>query len=390
MIDQLPAMLITLTTLCCCLMIGLGFLPRPSRESAIWSGAFVSAMVASYFFAAVAGDDNDRTDDALAAWLPAAIGGLVVLALGLVWVGLRVRRGRRVVMIAPTLVVAAVLIAALATTDGTDATGVTRAVAAGVAGLAAAGIAIELAGIRTAHRSATLPLTVGAGIVAMYAVVWIAAGTPWNGTGRLADDLPVAAEFAPALTTIALVTALVTLLLLTRGETAPAEERETSGFRAVARDRLARAERLDDSWWSVLDVRLDDPTALREASSALGYTRVLDRFADDVTAVFPAEADLEQVEPTRFLVLLPRHEPSVRPLLRTLLDRVSTVSAEQPVDVRLSVSIGWASAGEIGYDLDDLIDAASAAADTAQLAGGDCWERALSVAGAAGAAPPAP
>ena len=52
MIDQLPAMLVTLATLVCCLMIGLGFLYRPSRASAIWSGAFVAAMVASYVSAA--------------------------------------------------------------------------------------------------------------------------------------------------------------------------------------------------------------------------------------------------------------------------------------------------------------------------------------------------
>ena len=390
MIDQLPAMLVPLATLVCCLMIGLGFLYRPSRASAIWSGAFVAAMVASYVSAAraVAGSGD-------AAWLDAATAGLLVLALGLVWVGLRAHRGRRRVMIVPTFTTAAglAILLLLATgTDvaGTEAEGPLRALTAGLVGLAAAGIAVELALVRATQRTVRIPLLVGAGLTLVYAATWIGAGAPWDGSGRLSSSLPTVAEFIPTLAVILLVTALTTVLLIARAEVAPTAEQAAGGFRAVARDRLARAERLDDSWWSLLDVRLDDPVALREASSTLAYTRVLDRFADDVAAVFPAEADIDRVEPTRFLVLLPRQEPSVRPLLRTLLDRLSTVSAAQPLDVRLSASVGWASAAEVGYDLDDLIVAASAAADAAQLSGGDGWERAASAAGPADATALAP
>lgn len=385
MIEQLPAMLVTLATLACCLVIGLGFLYRPSRASAVWSGAFVTAMVASYVSAArsVAGSGDTP-------WLDAAASGLLVLALGLVWVGLRAHRGRRRVMIVPAFTIAVVLAVVLLLTAGTDAEGPVRALAAALVGLAAAGIAAELAVVRATQRAVRIPLLAGAGVTLVYACVWIAAGAPWDGSGRLSPSLPAVAEFAPMLAVILVVTSLTTVLLIARAEVAPTAEQAAGGFRAVARDRLARAERLDDSWWSLLDVRLDDPVALREASSTLAYTRVLDRFADDITAVFPAEADIDRVDPTRFLVLLPRHVPSVRPLLRTLLDRVSTVSAAQPLDVRLSASVGWARAGEVGYDLDDLIVAASVAADAAQLSGGDGWERAASVAGPADAASPAP
>ena len=347
-------------------------------------------MVASYVSAARSVDGSGD-----AAWLDAATAGLLVLAVGLVWVGLRAHRRRRRVMIIPTFTIAAglaILLLLSTRTDvaGTEAAEWLRALTAGLVGLAATGIAVELALVRATQRTVRIPLLVGAGITLVYAGIWIGAGAPWDGSGRLSSSLPTVAEFIPTLAIILPVTALTTVLLIARAEVAPAAEQAAGGFRAVARDRLARAERLDDSWWSLLDVRLDDPVALREASSTLAYTRVLDRFADDVAAVFPAEADIDRVEPTRFLVLLPRHEPSVRPLLRTLLDRVSTVSAAQPLDVRLSASVGWASAGEVGYDLDDLIVAASAAADAAQLSGGDGWERAASAAGPADATALAP
>ncbi len=368
---EIEPLLITLSTVCTAIMIGLGFLPHPSRESAIWSSAFVAAMVATYFDAA--------SETLGGAWPRALAEALNVAALGLVWVGIRVRIGRRHVLLVPTLLVSALVGVALAVSADTDAQPLVLAVGLVLVAAVSAAIAIELFAVRSAQRATTIPLTIAAGLISVFALIWFVSGLVRHAEDSI-GTLLMAQQYAPAVAVVTLVTALVSLLLLVRTEAPVADEDAPTGFRAVAVDRLVRAERFDDAWWSLLDVRLDDPLALREASSALAYTRVLDRFAADVSAVFPAEADLDRVEPNRMLVLLPRHEAAVRPMLRSLLERVSTVSSDQSIDVRLSASIGWASVSLIGYDLDDLIAAAAAAADEAQLSGGDRWERASIVA----------
>ena len=124
-------------------------------------------------------------------------------------------------------------------------------------------------------------------------------------------------------------------------------------------------------------LRVGNIALIREASSSMAFARVVDRFALDVTETMPAEADLRRVDPTRFLVLLPRHDSAVRPILRTLLDRVSTVSEGQFAALRLSTSVGWSNVAVCGWDLDALTLAAGDACDAAQRAGGDRWERAL-------------
>ncbi len=363
---EIQPLLITLSTVCTTIMIGLGFLPHPSRESAIWASAFVAAMVSTYF--------NAAAEPLGGVWPHAIAEALNLAGLGLIWVGIRVRVGRRWILLVPTLLLSALIGVALTFGTGTPAQPLIMTVGLVLVAAVSAAIVVELFAVRTTQRAATLPLTVAAGLVSVFALIWLVSGLMRAASGGKATLL-MAHQYAPAVAIVTLVTALVTLLLLVRAE-APRRDGDAVGFRAVARDRLARAERFDDAWWSVLDVRLDDPLALREASSALAYTRVLDRFASDVSAVFPAEADLDRVEATRMLVLLPRHEAAVRPLLRALLERVSTMSSDQSIDVRLSASIGWASVALVGYDLDDLVAAAAAAADEAQLSGGDRWERA--------------
>lgn len=364
---EIQPLLITLSTVCTTIMIGLGFLPHPSRESAIWATAFTLAMVGTYVDAA-AGSLG-------ATWLAGIAAGFNVAGIGLIWVGIRVRVRRRRVQLVPTLIVSVMIGVALAFSTDTAAQPVVMATRLALVAALSAAVVLELVAVRAPQRITTLPLIVGAGLIGTFALFWLVTGVT-----RLSIDgasaVLLAAPYTPAATVIVLVTALVTLLLLVRVESPPTEGNSRTSFRAVATDRLARAERFDDAWWSILDVRLDDPNALSEASGPLAYTRVLDRFDSDVSAIVPAEADLDRVDPTRMLVLLPRHEAAVRPVLRALLERVATISSDQSVDLRLSASIGWASVSLIGYDLDDLIAAASAAADEAQLAGGDRWERA--------------
>ena len=78
-----------------------------------------------------------------------------------------------------------------------------------------------------------------------------------------------------------------------------------------------------------------------------------------------------------FVVLLPRPEGAVRPLLSRLLDQVATPDPTQPIAVRVSASIGWASVDTVGYDLDELLDAARGAGVQAHRSGGDRWERVM-------------
>lgn len=364
--------LITLTTLCTVIMIGVGFLPRPCREAAIWSIAFISAMVASYV-----GTASTQIGLPL---LRAISAGFVLAALALFWAGIRVRAGRRRVFLVPSVIGVLAATAGLAVVDALAGPETLERVALGIVIVLLATTAVELVALRSAPLTATAPLALASVLCAGFAAVWLATGLvlPPQSPTALACLAPDSVQTdATAMSVIYLVSALVSVLLLGRRNTRREEAAPTGDFERVAQDRLVRAERRGDTWWALLDIRLDDPVALREASNALAFGRVVERFADDVVRALPAEADIHQVEPTRFLVLLPRHDPTVRPIVRDILDRVSTVEAHQSIAVRLSASIGWASVSTCGYDLDVLTRTASDAATDAQRAGGDRWEHAV-------------
>ena len=93
-------------------MIGLGFLYRPSRATAVWSFAFVLVMLTSY--AAMIAWANDLVPLRLVSM------GVPLAAPALLWSGLRAQRG------APAhewfaVLVAAVSVTALLAANGTDA-----------------------------------------------------------------------------------------------------------------------------------------------------------------------------------------------------------------------------------------------------------------------------
>ena len=85
--NDVQTLLISLTTVCTAMMIGLGFLPQPSRESAIWSIAFIAVMVSTYFGAAA-----DAFGDV---WTRAIGEGLNIAAVGPLWGGGGRRLGGR-------------------------------------------------------------------------------------------------------------------------------------------------------------------------------------------------------------------------------------------------------------------------------------------------------
>ncbi|MCR2801923.1 hypothetical protein QNO21_01930 [Microbacterium sp. zg-Y818] len=369
MIDpMIGVVFVALATVNAAVMIGLGFLHRPSQAGAVWVFSFTLAMVTAYGWVAA-----DATGSLA---LRAGCAGALLGSTMFVWTGLRTWRGapRTYTWVAAALTVVLCVVLPLAASAGGF--GVAFRFAFALAALVAALTLVELvrAGSRQRHKIMPLALASAGFIVlaAVYIVEGLMQGAPAPGT----DGLQLMRELNSMTAILYGQAATVTLLLLTReGAPAPRVTAAETPFCAVARDRLRRAEAVGDRWWCVLDVRLDDPGDLREAFSATEFARIADRFARDVRETLPPDADVDVRDETRVVVLLPRPEGAVRQLLSRLLDQVATPDPGEPVAVRRSASIGWASVEAVGYDLDHLLDAAQAAGADAQRHGGDRWER---------------
>ncbi|MFT3798189.1 hypothetical protein [Microbacterium sp.] len=371
-VPDLTTALVALSTLATLLYIGLGFLPRPSRASATWSLSFAGTMVGSYAWAGGNALDADA--------LRAAASGLMLGMIALVWTGLRMWRGaaRSYAPVAAAFtVLAAAVLALLAETDLFLLA--IRVMFLGSAVFSALTI-LELARLGPLLRDEILPLAlISAGHI-MMAVLGSVSEVVRLSTGGPAEAV---LETNRTLNTLGallyLSCAVVTLLLLTRLQQ-PSAAAVPSSFRTVALDRLQRAQEAHDPWWSLLVVRLDDPEALREASSTNAYDQIVGRFAAVLRGALPADADIDQRSASEFVVLLPRPVGAVRQVLAQLLEKVADAGADSPLAVRLSASAGWAQVEVVGYALSDLETAAERAADEAQQRGGDQWNRAVGVA----------
>lgn len=362
--------LVALSTLCTVLYIGLGFLPRPSRAAAVWSCAFAGFMLASYAW--VAGDALDSAP------ARAAASGLMFAMTALLWVGLRVRRrAERAHWALAIGTLVALPIALLLTADTAGYLTVVR-LALAVSAVFSALVLTELLRLGAHVRDEVLPLALASALVVIFAALSLVHEGVRLGTSPAEPAEEVMAlirELNVIGSLLYVVCATITLLFLTRQRPVDRDSPRDSAFGIIARDRLGRAEAADDRWWSVLVIRLDDPIALREASSTHAFDHIRARFAQEVAATLPAEADLHEREPGEFIALLPRPEGAVRQILARLLERISTTDADAPLTVRLSASVGWASVEVVGYDLDALVTAATAAAERAQSRGGDRWDR---------------
>lgn len=363
------AALVALSTLCTVVYLGLGFLPRPSRAAAVWSIAFVGSMISSYLWVAA--------DAADAMWLRAASTGVMLGMVSLVWLGLRVRRGaapwHRWVAL-PYLVVAPVVLVAFADTDAYLT--VVRVVF--VASIAFPILTIaELIRLGPLLRDESLPLTLMSTLSVVLSALGLVQEVVRLATGGPAEEtLQATRDYNSIGALLYLVSAMVTLLLLTRQQTRSTRDSSSPAFEVVAADRLARAEAAGDRWWSVLVVRLDDPEALRNASSTNAFDQIAAGFAADVRRALPADSDIDQRGATEFVVLLPRPEGAVRQVLVGLLAAVAEGGASTPLAVRMSASVGWAPVDTVGYALHELTAAASSSAEAAQVLGGDQWHRA--------------
>lgn len=358
--------LAALATLTSMIMIGLGFLYRPTLATLLWSLMFVLLTLSA--LGSVVAD---------AASISLLADGSAVLALGaptLVWSGLRADRGAAShPWLGPLQAVVSAFV--FVATDSAPwhffAFSVLYLLSAVMAGLSV----VEL--LRRPERGGglLLPLTVASAIQALIGVASIVAAS-------LAWASPPSAPVLPDLKAIGqiayLTCAVVTLLSLARnpgaGGAAGAGHREP--FAQTATDRLTRARTAGETGWSLLALSLDDTEALRVAGGESAFRRVLERFRLDVCASFPVEADIGADGQSGFLVLIARPEGVVRECVRGLLDRVSTVTDDQPLSVEFSASVGWAKVETSGYELGPLADAARAAMARARAAGGHRWERA--------------
>ncbi|KDA04901.1 hypothetical protein DC31_02070 [Microbacterium sp. CH12i] len=359
--------LIATSTIAVIIFIALGFLPTPSRATALWSAGFVCAMIGSYVWLGY--------EVLEMAPLRGLGSGLIIAPMALMWSGLRAYRGatRQFIPLSVAFLIAMPL--ALMVSTFSDAYGITFRVLFSATSVFAVLTIIELLRLGPHKRDEASPLLAVSGLFLVFTVI-----TNINGfmvaqhVTANADSLQFLRSTNMIGSNAYIICTLVTVLLLTarsnNGERTP-----HGAFERIARDRLNRAEATNDQWWSLLDIRLDDPDDIRAASSTAAFNATCDRFMHDVELVLPADADIERMGPTRIIALVPRAQGGVRELLIELLERISTVDEVQALPIRLSASIGWAQVENVGYDLDELVVAAAEAVQVAQTTGGDRWER---------------
>ncbi|MFK3676424.1 hypothetical protein ACI2IP_01750 [Microbacterium sp. NPDC090218] len=356
--------MVAVVTVLTALVIGLGTLARPSRATVTWGAAFGLGMLGAYLWLA-----GQQTDVQV---LRAAASALLLCFEPLVWIGLRMHFGRRARwwLVIPFLVIAPTLL--VATSDSPWYLPSFHLVFLGSAVFGAL-VAYELLRDKTAVRDIVLPLALASCGLAVVAVVSAVSALVSGGAGS--DDQLSALRGMNAVGTVVVSTcAAFSLVLMVRGE---AKRSDAGDLAERARRRLRKAEAQNDQPWSVLDIRLDDPADLREASTGSAFALIVDRFHHDIQESLPASADADRVEDGRAIVLIRGGDESVRHHLRGILTRISVIDRETTVTgIRSSASIGWATASVVGYDYDELVAAASRAAARARAAGGDQWKRA--------------
>lgn len=353
----------TIATLATLMVIGLGFLHRPSRASLLWSLAFVLAMSSTWVSVAgsVIGDEAIRRSGL----------GLMLGAPALIWAGFRARRG---VQALPWIAVVQSIASAGAFIAAGDlgAYGMTFRLAFLGAAVFAGLTILEIRRAADGLERLALPLMiVSTGFVGL-AVSIVVAGLVFPAN---AQDLQLPRILNSLGMLVYLVCATVSLLYFS--SVSPVGERSSISwpqFSVTASDRLARARRAQESSWAVLSVRLDDPDQIRTTTGESSWIRIVSTFEALVADTMPAEADLGRPARGRVVVVVCRPGPVLREHVRTLLRRLTEADSDGG-DIQLSASVGWVPAESAQYDLNTLVERADAAALIATGLGGDRWER---------------
>lgn len=364
--------LVALVTLSAALVFGLALMPRPSRATITWSVGFGIAMLATYVWVAANQFDS--------APLRALSSGLIVSFEPLLWLGIRYYAGKRALWPAAVAVAFVAIGPALLTAASTsDAYPTVFRLVFSAAAVFAGLSAWELFRLRISARDVVLPLALISSAFVVVAAFGIVAGVTGIGSAP-GDELRMLRDINGVGILLTSQCAAITIVLLARGEAllrGGGRGGHIEGDGTALRARLARAQRLQDPSWSLLDIRLDDPADLQEASGAAAFASIVDAFHTHVLGALPAAADVERVSDVQVRALLSGTEEAVRRELRVLLQQVSTIEDSGPrASVRVSASVGWAGAAAADYDFDALSASAADAAILAQDRGGDRWERA--------------
>lgn len=366
-IDVTTSMVAVVTVLAA-LVFGLATLARPSRATVTWGAAFGLGVLGAYLWLA-----GQQTGEQA---LRGAASGLLLSFEPLVWIGLRMHRGLRTRWW-PIAVFAAAAPTVLVLTAGSPWYLPTFQVVFLASGVFGALVALELWRGGLAARDITMPLALAS--CALF-IVAVSSGV----SAMMTDASNTAAQLSAlrgmnAVGTLVVSTcAAFTLVLLVRAEgVAPGGKAALIGG---LRRRLEKAEAQNELSWSILDVRLDDPADLREASTGSAFAMIADRFHDDVQEALPAASDVVRLDDARALVLIRGSEETVQSHLRDILTQVSVIERDAPVHgIRASASIGWALVTVLGFDFDALVAGAAAAAVRARDGGGDRWDRATAL-----------
>ncbi|SDG33421.1 GGDEF domain-containing protein, diguanylate cyclase (c-di-GMP synthetase) or its enzymatically inactive variants [Microbacterium pygmaeum] len=354
-----------LATLATVMMIGLGFLRHPSRATRLWALAFLLAMLATFGQIAATVSEMEL--------VRVACVGVILAGPPLIWSGVRAAFGKSSMAWIGLVLGAssAVLLVALAGSDGYI-LGFRLAFAASA--VFAALTAAELIGSPQRGLGMLLPLTIISVIFPMLALANIVIALRAVVEG--ADDLTATQTVNVLGMPVYLVCAIVSLLYLASAAESDDGKRGARRLpRLTLADRLTRAQARNEATWSLLYINLDDVVDIRLAVGDAAFEQVIQRFTSDVRSAFPTEADIEFRSDTTALVLLTRPEATIRANVRSMLNAISSMDAEQPLSVQLAASVGWVTTATSGYDLDELVRVASAAAVDARLAGGDRWVR---------------
>lgn len=363
-LDNLGLAQATVATLATVMIIGLGFLYRPSRSALIWSLAFVLAMISTWISVTGALIDEEAVRRAGL--------GLMLGAPALIWSGFRARRA---VAAFPWLGAAqsAVTTVVFVLARDPDTYGLAFRLAFLGAAVFAGLTNVELRRATDRWERLAIPLNVVSG-------AFVAIGLGLLVSGLAAPSAIGDLSLPRVINGLAMLVYLVcaTLSLLYFASVSPVGAGSAASwphFVATASDRLARARRAREQSWVVLTVRLDDPAQVRSAAGESNWGRLIDEFEKVVTDSFPADADVGRETRGRIVIVVSRPASVLRELVRTVLRRVTEIDASGLVDVHLSASVGWIPAETADFDLTALIAEADRAASSATEQGGDRWER---------------
>ena len=356
-----------IATLATMLTIGIAFLAKPSRATLLWSFAFALAMVSTFGVAAGAAADAEAVRRIFL--------GILMGAPALLWSGFRAFWGVRTFAWTGPVVGAASAALLVAAGDSVWFSPAYRLVffAASVcAGL----FFVDWVRVPARRERVALPFAIlSLAFFAVGAANGVAGFVFPATTGddlalvRLVTSIGMLAYTACALVAVIGVSARDTAF--GRSSEAPADWQR---FELTAAERLARAQQSGEPW-SVVYLRLDDASEIRQMGGAAVLGELSRQFLDSVRSVFPAEADVGSPTPGTAVVLLPRNDAAVRDHLRTVLERISSLDVDISLPVRPSASAGWAPVSVVGYDLDALLYMGREAATLASENGGDRWER---------------